>query len=374
MSAPPRLVLSLRAWLFVLSLGAMLPALVFGVYAVLDAHQQMRQQVLLDLDAKTRHVARLANERLDRAVVMLNTLGASDAAQKGNWAELYADAHRAVANNSGVRAVTLVDKQGRVLFLSSVPYGEPLFPAHYPELLDEAIQTGKPNVSGPFTAPVSTNTLVAVTIPLVRNSQTTHVLRAIIPADNINHLLDNSGLPVDWLAGVVDKHGTLLARTHNPEIHTGKKVPEAFIQDMRRHNTRPTEGLTLDGVLSTRQIRPIFGGDWYVGVAVPTADLNEPLTAAAIKLALVGFLWTIAAFGLSQWLAGHLLRQTRVLTRVVASPDAMVTGSTTVRDFNRLIAQVEDVKQREAETSGHLYHAIEERDEAVDLYNNAPCG
>jgi len=299
MSKPRRFVLSLRAWLFVLSLGAMLPALVFGVYAVLDAHQQMRQQVLLDLDAKTRHVARLTNERLDRAVVMLNTLGASHAAQQGNWQELYADANRATENNSWVRAISLVDTQNRLLFLSTVPYGSPLFPTNHPELVNEAVRTGKPNVSGPFTAPVGPNALIAVTLPLVRNGQTTHVLRAIILTDTINHVLDNAGLPLEWVAGIIDREGVLVARTHNPEAFVGQKVPDPLIQDMRRGNTKPTQGLTLDGVPSTRQLRPIFGGDWYVGVAVPTADLNEPLTDAVIKLTLVGLLWTVAAFGLS---------------------------------------------------------------------------
>jgi diguanylate cyclase (GGDEF)-like protein/PAS domain S-box-containing protein len=373
MSKPRRFVLSLRAWLFVLSLGAMLPALVFGVYAVLDAHQQMRQQVLLDLDAKTRHVARLTNERLDRAVVMLNTLGASHAAQQGNWQELYADANRATENNSWVRAISLVDTQNRLLFLSTVPYGSPLFPTNHPELVNEAVRTGKPNVSGPFTAPVGPNALIAVTLPLVRNGQTTHVLRAIILTDTINHVLDNAGLPLEWVAGIIDREGVLVARTHNPEAFVGQKVPDPLIQDMRRGNTKPTQGLTLDGVPSTRQLRPIFGGDWYVGVAVPTADLNEPLTDAAIKLTLVGLLWTVAAFGLSQWLANHLARQAGELARAVS--DAQHTPvATTVAEFNHLMAQVGQVKQHQRETSGRLTHAIEERDEAIDLYNNAPCG
>ncbi|MEY2685741.1 MAG: hypothetical protein RJA09_2886 [Pseudomonadota bacterium] len=374
MNAPLRPALSLRAWLFVLSLGAMLPALLFGVYAVLDAHQQMRQQVLLDLDAKTRHVARLVNERLDRAVVVLNTLGASDAAQKGHWAELYADARRAVASNSGVRAVTLVDTKGHVLFLSSVPYGDLLFPAHHPELVDEAIRTGKPNVSGPFKAPVSPNNLVAVTVPLVRNGQTSHALRAIILTDTVNHVLDNSGLPVEWVAGIIDREGVLLARTHNPEAFIGQKVPDPLVQDMRRGNTKPSQGLTLDGMPSTRQLRPIFGGDWYVGVAVPTADLNEPLTDAAIKLTLVGGLWTLVAFGLSQWLANHLARQAGGLALAVSGTYPTTSVNTTVTDFNRLIAQVGEVREHQRQTSGQLDDAIEQRDEVVDLYNNAPCG
>ena len=374
MAARFHFVLSLRDWLFVLSLGAMLPALVFGVYAVIDSHQQLRQQVLLDLDTKTRHVARLTNERLDRAVVMLNTLGASQAAQQGDWQELYTEALRAIEANGWIRAVTLVDTQNRLLFLSSEPYGGPLFPANHTDLVADAVRVGKPNVSGPFTVPVSAHTLVAVTVPLVRDSETTHVLRAIIRTDAINHVLDNSGLPLEWVASIIDRQGILLARTHNSEAFIGRKVPDAFLSDIQRGDNLPIEGLTLDGVPSTRLIRPIFGGDWYVDVAVPTADLNEPLTDAAIKLTLVGMLWTVAAFGLSQWLANHLARQAEVLAQAVSDAHQTPAATTTVADFNGLITQVSEVKRHQLETSGQLTHAIEQRDEAIDLYNNAPCG
>jgi hypothetical protein len=53
---------------------------------------------------------------------------------------------------------------------------------------------------------------IAVRVPVALGPEATHVLTAVLSVTSFQQLLATLGLPSEWVAGIVDKNGRLIAR------------------------------------------------------------------------------------------------------------------------------------------------------------------
>ena len=366
----------LRRWLFYLSLAAMLPMLLFGGYAVLEFDRASRQAILADLEHRSGNLQRAAEQTINVAAASLNSMADSQSAQAGDWQALYDQARRAIARDGFLRAVTLVDSAGNVVFHTSTPFGTPLFRAHEMASVEAAMKFGRVSVSGAFTAPISPKAVVAVSVPLRQGSQLRYVLRAIVLRESIDRLMAEAALPDGWIAGVTDSRGTLLARSAKPDEFVGKPAAPSFFEAIRRGDGRPFQGTTLEGVRTTLVVLPVHGGDWYLGVAVPDSILHAPLDRSIQRIAVFAVLWLGLASVMSYAFGSYVILQAQALVEAASAKGTAAAAGTPLRihEFIALLAEIAAARQREAVAAEQLMTARVQRDEVFDLYDSAPCG
>jgi diguanylate cyclase (GGDEF)-like protein/PAS domain S-box-containing protein len=365
--------IGLRRWLFGLTLAALVPVLLFAGYLVAEVHRTSRAALLDDLTHRAVALQGATDQMLDVAAASVRALAASRSAQAGDWAALHAEAQRTIATDDFVRAVSLVDDTGAVLFHTARPFGPPLFKANDPASVDMALRTGRVTVSGAFIAPIDPQPVVAVSVPLTRDGQTHHVLRAVVLAESIDRLLTTARLPEGWVAGVTDAKGTLLARSAHSARYVGQPAAPSFFEGIRRGDGRPFQGQTLEGVPTSIVVLPVHDGDWYLGLAVPDAVLSAGLDQSIRRIAAFALVWFGLALGVAHVLGGYLITEAGALAGAAAGRPVL-GGVPRVKEFRALLDRMQAARQGEAQATGQMIAAQLQRDEVQDLYEHAPCG
>lgn len=369
--------LTLRAWLLLLAALSTLPLLLLAL-SVLWSYQNDQQQALQErLKARTEVLAQSVGERVKTAVTALQGIADSNAAMTLDVSALYAHAQRMVAHNTDFRAITLVQGDGRLLFLTSLPLGSTMPAAGAPQLVTEALRTQSPNVSGPFDSPIRPDEkLVAVTVPIVRDGVATHVLRMILSTNSISEMIDERRLPAQWVAGIADRQGTLVARSRAPERFVGQRVTREFTEALASSDRQIFEGTTLDGVDTLNYVLPAVGADWFIGVGVPKAVLNAPITDMLWRIALVSVLWISLSVVATRMFAGYLARQMDTVLRSAGRDELSLPDGQSIRvqELWDILQSVWQAKQAESAARQNLNVMALQRDEVQDLYDNAPCG
>ena len=368
--------LSLRTWLFGLSLLATLPVLVFSLSVVWEYKDFQQRVVVQQLETRSDELAQSVAEELKAAVGTVVALAESDAALVQDMPRLYAHARRIVERNRDIRAITLVDGDGRILFLTSAPLGAPPMQAQAPELIQEALRTQTPNVSGAFNSPVSPIKVVAVTVPIIQGGQATLALRAILTVQYFNRIIAADQLPSGWIAGIADRNGNIVARSLDPERFVGGKASQSFRVAIIQGNTGVFPGSTLEGTPTLNKVRPIYGLDWYMGVAVPQAVLNAPVHEMLWHVGGLSALWLGLAVLAASVFAGYVVRQMQQVSSAMAFGLAGTQDGSPIRirELFDMFQRYRDAKRTEAAARTDLGEAQSQRDEVRDLYDHAPCG
>ena len=368
--------LSLRTWLFGLSLLATLPVLVFSLSVVWEYKDFQQRVVVQQLETRSDELAQSVAEELKAAVGTVVALAESDAALVQDMPRLYAHARRIVERDRDIRAITLVDGDGRILFLTSAPLGAPPMQAQAPELIQEALRTQTPNVSGAFNSPVSPIKVVAVTVPIIQGGQATLALRAILTVQYFNRIIAADQLPSGWIAGIADRNGNIVARSLDPERFVGGKASQSFRVAIIQGNTGVFPGSTLEGTPTLNKVRPIYGLDWYMGVAVPQAVLNAPVHEMLWHVGGLSALWLGLAVLAASVFAGYVVRQMQQVSSAMAFGLAGTQDDSPIRirELFDMFQRYRDAKRTEAAARTDLGEAQSQRDEVRDLYDHAPCG
>ena len=368
--------IGLRRWLLYLTLSALVPALTFAGYAIAEFDRAAHAAALDNLEHRTKALQQSLEQMIHVATTAVGVLAASDSAQAGDWQGLYDQAKRSISRDGPIRAVTLIDGNGELIFHTSMPFGAALFRANDMASVDAALQRGRISVSGAFKAPISPKSVVAVSVPLSQGGQIRYVLRAIILTESVDRVLANAKLPEGWVAGVTDNRGTLLARSSGSENFVGKPAAPSFMEGIRRGDGQPFKGSTLEGVRTAIVVLPVQGGDWYLALAVPEAVLSASLDQALAQLAGFALLWFALAFAMAYSFGTYIIGQAQALVDAVKAAPAGLQAPATLRvkEFLALLLGMTAAQHREAEATKQMITARTQRDEVFDLYEHAPCG
>lgn len=369
--------LKIRTWSLIAVLSALLPLIVFFIFATLHIGWKEQTFTESELRYRTSLVAQVTNERIATSMQALLVLGQSPAAVHGDWPALHAQAKRLVQSNPSYVAITLADHGENLLFVTTLPYGARTFKASYPQLLNEVFASAQPNVSGPFRVPIADGYRIAVSVPIVRNGAVTHVLRLILSTDSINNLLQQQELPDGWIAAITDRDGTLVARSVAAHTFVGKPASSSFRAAIQRGDGQIFQGLTLEGEPITSVVHPVLNGHWHAAIAVPDRILKSQSRRTMKTMLMISL--CAAAIGIAMALFGSrfLAEQTRKLELVVASRQADSPASAApvgISEFSGLYRSFRDIVKSEQQIEGHLQQVTLENHEVRDLYDHAPCG
>lgn len=296
---------SVRARLTLLVVALMAPAGLLVIFLVVQAYRNEQRAVAQHLTATARAIASVVDRQFGQSESLLMGLEASPDLVRSGVLAFQRRAETVMKGRPGW--IVLADHMGQTL--ATVGGGAielPRFTGN-PEY-DVALSEGRTFVSNLFTGSGLQQHYVCVVLPVMEGLRMKYTLTHVIsPAAFALALQPERFSPGSFVA-ILDRTGTIAARSPGGERYTGSKANPDLVAAMTSRAEGSRLGVTLEGerVLSVYS-RAAFSG-WSVAMGVPLAVLNAsagqllwPGVAAAVLLTLVAILMTA-------WISRALVR------------------------------------------------------------------
>jgi hypothetical protein len=210
---------SVRSRLLLLVLACVVPASLAAWAAITRAYQEETAALTWYALAEARSTMQRVDAELAAAVSSLQALATSPALAARDFAAFDTQARAALPYLAGDNFV-LSEAGGQQIMNTLVPSGRPL-PRHgSPELLHQVVQGRRPVVSDLFVGGVTQRPLIAVEVPVIADGRVTPGLAMGFSPDRLARQLTRRP-SADWLVGVFDSRGTIVARSHGAERLVG---------------------------------------------------------------------------------------------------------------------------------------------------------
>lgn len=353
---------SITVWLWALVLLPTVPLLGFFAYSVQQYAAERERAMEARLIDQANDLATGAQARLEQALGALTALSLSNAAIEGNIPRLYSASVRVQQASSILSAISLVDTDERLVFLTLSPLGTAL-PVAQLDSMRETLLTGKPTLSKPFKSPVANRQVVALNVPVMRDGKVTYCLRGILRVESLSDLLRPQSLGRDWIAGIFDADGVTVARSLSPETYVGKPASARLLETIRSGDRSVKRGNTREGMDTLTVARPIGDWQWTVAVSVPVDTIIAPVRAELARFGVFALIFMIVlgitVVSLNRRITSRLLEVVDA-ARLALSGRLGATASTGIRELDDLrdsltradvyrSAILEQVEQRTAE-------------------------
>jgi signal transduction histidine kinase/CheY-like chemotaxis protein len=165
-----------------------------------------------------------------------------------------------------------------------------------------------PELSGMATGRISGQLAASLQVPVVRGGQVVmNVGIAVLPSD-LQRLVGAQRLPADWIVGVLDSAGTLVARDPDPSRWVGRPASAELRRHLAASDAGFFEATSLEGRPSVAFFSksPAYG--WSFFISVPSSTFGNSLLRSVSEVA-IGTL-ALLAFALigAAWVARRLAR------------------------------------------------------------------
>jgi hypothetical protein len=138
--------------------------------------------------------------------------------------------------------------------------------------------------------------LYYISVPVLRDGEVAMVLTGGVNVRHLQKLFGEAGLRESWRAGIVDREGTILARSRDPETLIGVRAQEPLVVAV--HSGRANglfDVVSRDGVKMSNSFQRSMLIGWTAAVAVPTAVIEEPFRNTALVLGMAALMLTLIA-------------------------------------------------------------------------------
>jgi signal transduction histidine kinase len=285
---------------------ASVPILIFGAIAVSLYADSERQRAKQELQESARGIAQAIDSRFLGIVGVTSALASSPLVRAGNYEDF----------KRHLRAAT---DETRIQFQLFTADGSPVVDT----IKSEAIRRAHPD-SGVVAKVTSGQPVVTdlggdgpdslharVMVPIAVNGAVRWVLHGIATPEHFQPIMDEPGVPKDWIVSITDPNAVHLMRSHNNEKHAGGSLVTRLAEHVKARRTGVLETVTLEGIpaLSAAAYAPVTG--WVAAVGLPREILNAPLRRQLMNLGLLGVMLIGTALFLGLLLAKYLHRTMR---------------------------------------------------------------
>ncbi len=187
-------------------------------------------------------------------------------------------------------------------------WGAPL-PKMQHDRFPQVLRTLKPAVSDAFVGQVSRQQQVAVAVPVLRNGRAVGRVEMVFTLQRFADLLARQHFASTWTGALLDRQGTIVARSRDPEGIVGKSANATLLENMQRAEEGTFIGPTAYGIASAGSFSRVGAHGWAAAIGVPVSELYAPLRRS---------LWTYGT--ISALLLGAALLLARAMGRGIAAP------------------------------------------------------
>lgn len=351
---------SFRACLLLVVVACVLPSVVVASTLIVMAYQDGRAALFERGRIASGSMLRAVDGALAQAIASLQILATSPAFAAGDLPAVDKQAREALRHQSGSNLV-LSDPRGQQLMNTLLASGLPL-PRHgNPALLRAVLASGMPQVSDVFVGGVTQRPLVAVEVPVRFGTRGLHGLAMGFFPERLSAMLGQLNPEPDWVVSVIDRTGTIVARTHLPERFVGEKASPALLQAMSRSSDGMIDGATLEGTAVLAAFSRSRTTGWTVAVGIPKQALLSRLQHWVLWLTVS----TVLLLGLGVFAASMIARRLGdavaallPMAEALGRGDAVQAQALSVREAG-LVAQAMH------EASGLIRRRTDERDLAA---------
>jgi signal transduction histidine kinase len=316
--------LSLRWYLVIVVLGAMLPIVAFTTLVVVRLSTYERAAVERDLVETATALATDLDRSVRGTVSTLEALAQSRELDGGNLEAFYAEAQRVLPTQADWRAVILLAPSGQQLLNTLRPLGSSLPVANDPDSLRRVVETRQPAVGDLAQGRIDGKWAFPVRVPVVRDGNVKYVLTATLGADALAGVIrQERPRQEEWSRALVDRRGVIGARTRAPEQYVGKSATAEFA----RQSALAEYGIFRDTTLDGADVYVAFAraprSAWTAGIAVRAAVVDGPPRR---QLAIIGGLGVavLAVSGVGAFLFAR--RVARRIGEAATAAEAIVHG------------------------------------------------
>lgn len=350
---------TIKVLLILVVIVTILPVLIAIPFHVANLFQRDRTVLNQSVQLTTQTLLQAVDGNLRAAQNSLNLLAGSEELTRGDLAQFYqrgADlVNLGMANN-----VVVLDETGQQLINTLKPLGQPLPKTGNMANVRRIFETGKPIFSDLFLGGASKRLVIDYSVPVIRNGKVIYDLTAAFRPEQLGKLFDEQHLPSGYVAEILDKTGTIVARSSQSEKYVGQKTVPALLKAMQESSTGTLQTEDLDQVTSyisyTRS--PVSG--WTVAIAVPQASLLGETKKYLITLSSGALVLLIVGVMLGARVAQHIAQSIHAL---IPAALALGEGKPMAIPHGRIVevsSVVDALVRVEAELNAHRLH-LEER-------------
>jgi PAS domain S-box-containing protein len=269
---------SVRTMLIRIVVACLLPAAI-GIGALVSyLYHEGRSGLHEETLQATRALALAIDGQLDEAQTVAEMLATSPYLVRNDWAGFHARAGELLKTRNSGRNVVVSDASGQQIVNTRRPFGAALPMFGDLEHIGHVVATGKPAISNLFSSALTGNQVVSISVPAFTDGKVSHVVSVGIPVQQLDLILASQHLPSQWVVGIVDISGTIVARTLKPEQFVGTQVTKAFMERMR---APAPDGMfeltTIEGIPSLALYSRCASSGWTVATFIPRISLEAQL-------------------------------------------------------------------------------------------------
>lgn len=342
----------MRSRLLLLTLVLLLPALAAGGLVVYAGYRHDRQSVEKHLQETARALSLVIDRQFGQAEALLWALSTSPQLLEKDYAAFDARARAAIRIPGAW--ITVADDRGQVVN-TLLPPGSPL-PLINNRDHRKGLTVGTVRVSNLFTGFVAKQPAVGIDTLVTTDDGSELYVSMIMRADTVTRILADQGLPPTWIGAIVDRNGTVVARSRDAEQFVGRPATPENVERVRAEVRQGvSESVSLDGVPTLLALARSPGSGWSTIVAVPRSEITAPAWRSALYLALAGglllTLGVVMAWQVGRSIAGPMKGLTSLAQGVgrgepITAPatglveidrvgDALALASTQLREADR---------------------------------------
>jgi len=229
--------------------------------------------------------------------------------ERRDFATLHSNLSKAASKGRLISHFVLIDRFGQPWVNTLIPFSQPLPPSANFERYRTSFETGQPSISPMAVGAISGQNQIYLCIPIQEHGETPYVLASILPVSGLSNILASMQIPSLWLGNIFDSHGTIIARTRDPEKFVGKMVSARLVKQLERNSFGVFENVNLDNVTTISAYYRSASTGFGVNIGVPKSLV---LWNALQAQWLPGLVAALAVFSLLMaWHSGLALRQQR---------------------------------------------------------------
>ena len=346
---------TLRTPLYALVAAATIPVLAIAV--ALAGLAVTRQRELLETRARAQvtELAERVDSSFEPSIAALEALAASKSLDHPDLAAFREEARRVATTQPHWAQLALIDGRSGQPLTSIV--GNPSF---LPKLTEhsrvtEMARSPRPRIDDLIALPsLGSAPHIPLRVPVLRDGMLRYVLWVGLRVEAVTEILATGSWPPSWTATVLDRTGTVAARSREHERWVGRPG-NAEIGEMLKTGGSWMLASTLEGTPSyvISQTGSLSG--WSVQLAIPVAEIDGPIRWG-VAMIVAGIAGSLAVAAFLAWLVMRDIRDRRERERLFQQSQRMeLIGQMTsgvAHDFNNILGVLVGILETVARRSG----------------------
>lgn len=347
--------LSVAQLLVLSTVAALLPAVLFGGYALLDLVARDRQAQIQRLQSTARSLASSVDREIESVVEQALVFAASRHLTAGDLRSFEEQA-RDTAAAAGF-SVVLMDRSHQQLVNTAVPPGRPLGRSMHGALIDRVVTSGQPLTSNLLRTTSSGTLALSILVPVRVEGEVRYVLSLNPNLKVFSRVLTRVPLPDGWMAAVDDKDGQIISRSTRADDFVGTKARLRTPQETQV-GLVPMKDLEGRPSMLAYALAPDSGFRAVVWVTEATFfATSERLQNWLAGIAALVVLLSMAAAFFTGRLLSRPVQQLAMAADHLASGQPVAYASSLMREADiagfAMVAAAERIADRERSLRGH---------------------